>query len=55
MRNAASFFAALFLLEVCARIAGRKDPRKPYLVSLTAGEPMTEFEAAMYDAMDDDR
>lgn len=43
------FIAAIFWLEILARIAG---PPKhgPYLVSLTAAEPMTDFEQVLYPA-----
>ena len=44
---------ALFLLEMIARVAGRRKPDEPYLLGLTAAEPVTDFERCLYDAMDD--
>lgn len=50
-RDLLKLFTALFMLEVVARIVGPKD-HGPYLLSLTAGEPMTEFEERLYAAME---
>ena len=38
---------AIVWLELMARIAGPKD-HGPYLLSLTAAEPMTDFEEQLY-------
>ena len=44
---------ALFWLELVARIMRRDGGlNDPVLVSLTAAEPMTEFEKRIYDALD---
>jgi hypothetical protein len=42
--------AALFLLELVARIVAPQGA--PYLISFTGAEPMTDFEEALYAAME---
>lgn len=42
----AKFLAAIFFLELVARLVGPPDAG-PYLVSLTAAEPMTELDEAL--------
>ena len=44
------FLAAIFWLEIMARIAGPKD-HGPYLLSFTMAEPMTDFEKMLYPAL----
>ena len=48
------FIAALFWLEIIARIVGPANRKEPYLVSMALSEPMTKLDEIIYGAYDED-
>ncbi len=47
-----SFLGAIVLMELMARIVSTEKRPGPYLVGLTAAEPLTEFERRLMEAME---